>query len=81
VPAPDRDAIRRFQLGESGRTRAAGFQLEGVRRQNHCITDRFVDHARYAILEEQWSRQKRADGVDRLMIDSQVEEEDEHENN
>lgn len=31
-----------------------GFRLEGVRRQSHWITDRFVDHAVYAMLAPDW---------------------------
>ena len=31
-----------------------GFRLEGVRRQSHWITDRFVDHAVYGLLAEEW---------------------------
>ncbi len=31
-----------------------GFQLEGVRRQSHWITDRFVDHAVYGLLAPEW---------------------------
>lgn len=31
-----------------------GLTLEGVRRESHWITDRFVDHAVYSILEREW---------------------------
>ena len=33
-----------------------GFTLEGVRRQSHWITDRFVDHAVYGLLVSEWAR-------------------------
>ncbi len=35
-----------------------GFTLEGVRRQSHWITDRFVDHAVYGLLREEWESEK-----------------------
>jgi ribosomal-protein-serine acetyltransferase len=31
-----------------------GFRLEGVRRESHWITDRFVDHAIYGLLRAEW---------------------------
>lgn len=31
-----------------------GFQLEGVRRESHWITDRFADHAVYGLLRREW---------------------------
>jgi ribosomal-protein-serine acetyltransferase len=31
-----------------------GFTLEGIRRQSHWITDRFVDHAVYGMLAGEW---------------------------
>lgn len=31
-----------------------GFTLEGIRRQSHWITDRFVDHAFYGLLRHEW---------------------------
>jgi ribosomal-protein-serine acetyltransferase len=31
-----------------------GFTLEGIRRQSHWITDRFVDHAVYGLLANEW---------------------------
>jgi len=31
-----------------------GFRLEGVRRESHWITDRFVDHAIYGMLRAEW---------------------------
>lgn len=31
-----------------------GFTMEGVRRQSHWITDRFVDHAVYGLLRSEW---------------------------
>jgi ribosomal-protein-serine acetyltransferase len=31
-----------------------GFQLEGVRRESHWITDRFADHAVYGLLLREW---------------------------
>ena len=31
-----------------------GFTLEGIRRESHWITDRFVDHAVYGILSDEW---------------------------
>lgn len=31
-----------------------GFALEGIRRQSHWITDRFVDHAVYGLLQPEW---------------------------
>jgi ribosomal-protein-serine acetyltransferase len=31
-----------------------GFRLEGVRRESHWITDRFVDHAVYGLLRGEW---------------------------
>ena len=49
---------------ENGRSRAVperlGFTLEGVRRQSHWITDRFVDHAVYGLLADEWARGARA---------------------
>lgn len=33
-----------------------GFTLEGIRRQSHWITDRFVDHAVYGLLADEWTR-------------------------
>lgn len=32
-----------------------GFRLEGIRRESHWITDRFVDHAVYGILAHEWT--------------------------
>lgn len=34
-----------------------GFTLEGIRRESHWITDAFVDHAVYGILQHEWSAQ------------------------
>lgn len=31
-----------------------GFSLEGIRRESHWITDRFVDHAVYGLLRRDW---------------------------
>jgi ribosomal-protein-serine acetyltransferase len=31
-----------------------GFQLEGIRRESHWITSRFLDHAVYGLLEAEW---------------------------
>ncbi len=31
-----------------------GFKLEGIRRESHWITDRFVDHAVYGVLADEW---------------------------
>jgi ribosomal-protein-serine acetyltransferase len=31
-----------------------GFTLEGIRRESHWITDRFVDHAVYGMLRRDW---------------------------
>lgn len=31
-----------------------GFRLEGIRRESHWITDRFVDHAVYGLLASEW---------------------------
>ena len=31
-----------------------GFQLEGVRRESHWITDHFADHAVYGLLHREW---------------------------
>jgi ribosomal-protein-serine acetyltransferase len=31
-----------------------GFRLEGIRRQSHWISDRFVDHAVYGLLTPEW---------------------------
>ncbi len=31
-----------------------GFKLEGIRRESHWITDRFVDHAVYGLLSDEW---------------------------
>ena len=31
-----------------------GFKLEGIRRESHWITDRFVDHAVYGVLATEW---------------------------
>ncbi len=33
-----------------------GFTLEGIRRESHWITDRFVDHAVYGMLRREWRR-------------------------
>jgi len=33
-----------------------GFTLEGIRRGSHWITDRFVDHAVYGVLSDEWGR-------------------------
>ena len=42
---------------ENVRSRAVperlGFTLEGVRRQSHWITDRFIDHAVYGLLADE----------------------------
>lgn len=32
-----------------------GFTLEGIRRDSHWITDRFVDHAVYGLLAGEWT--------------------------
>lgn len=32
-----------------------GFALEGIRRESHWITDRFVDHAVYSMLARDWN--------------------------
>ncbi|HET7469914.1 MAG TPA: GNAT family protein [Gemmatimonadales bacterium] len=37
-----------------------GFRAEGVRRDSHWITDRFVDHVVYGMLEREW--EARTDG-------------------
>jgi ribosomal-protein-serine acetyltransferase len=43
---------------ENVRSRAVperlGFQVEGIRRQSHWITDRFVDHVIYGLLDSEW---------------------------
>lgn len=43
---------------ENRRSRAVaerlGFRLEGIRRESHWITDRFVDHAVYGVLDREW---------------------------
>ena len=31
-----------------------GFRAEGVRRESHWITDRFVDHVMYSMLDREW---------------------------
>ena len=31
-----------------------GFKLEGIRRGSHWITNRFVDHAVYGMLSDEW---------------------------
>ena len=31
-----------------------GFRPEGIRRESHWITDRFVDHVVYGLLESEW---------------------------
>jgi ribosomal-protein-serine acetyltransferase len=31
-----------------------GFRAEGVRRESHWITDRFVDHVVYGLLDREW---------------------------
>ena len=36
-----------------------GFTLEGVRRDSHWITSRFLDHAVYGLLEPEWRRTAR----------------------
>ena len=33
-----------------------GFRLEGIRRESHWITTRFLDHAVYGQLEGEWRR-------------------------
>jgi len=33
-----------------------GFRLEGVRRESHWITTRFLDHAVYGLLDHEWHR-------------------------
>jgi ribosomal-protein-serine acetyltransferase len=35
--------------------RRLGFQEEGIRRESHWITDRFVDHVIYGILDREWT--------------------------
>ena len=37
-----------------------GFTLEGVRRESHWVTDRFVDHAVYGVLDREWSAREQA---------------------
>jgi ribosomal-protein-serine acetyltransferase len=34
-----------------------GFRPEGVRRESHWITDRFVDHVVYGMLDREWEAQ------------------------
>jgi ribosomal-protein-serine acetyltransferase len=53
--------LRRIEMQcavDNRRSRAVaerlGFRLEGVRRQSHWITDRFLDHAVYGLLAEEW---------------------------
>ncbi len=36
-----------------------GFTLEGIRRESHWITDRFVDHAVYGLLQREWLARSR----------------------
>jgi ribosomal-protein-serine acetyltransferase len=35
-----------------------GFRPEGVRRESHWITDRFVDHVMYGMLDREWEAQR-----------------------
>jgi ribosomal-protein-serine acetyltransferase len=35
-----------------------GFRPEGVRRESHWITDRFVDHVVYAMLDREWEARR-----------------------
>jgi ribosomal-protein-serine acetyltransferase len=35
-----------------------GFRPEGVRRESHWITDRFVDHVMYAMLDREWEARR-----------------------
>jgi ribosomal-protein-serine acetyltransferase len=35
--------------------RRLGFQEEGIRRESHWVTDRFVDHVIYGILDREWT--------------------------
>jgi len=35
-----------------------GFRAEGVRRESHWITDRFVDHVMYAMLDREWEARR-----------------------
>ena len=35
--------------------RRLGFREEGVRRESHWITDRFVDHVVYGMLDREWA--------------------------
>jgi len=34
-----------------------GFRAEGIRRESHWITDRFVDHVVYGMLDREWETQ------------------------
>jgi ribosomal-protein-serine acetyltransferase len=31
-----------------------GYRPEGIRRESHWITDRFVDHVVYGMLDREW---------------------------
>jgi ribosomal-protein-serine acetyltransferase len=35
-----------------------GFQAEGIRRESHWITDRFVDHVVYGMLDRHWETER-----------------------
>jgi ribosomal-protein-serine acetyltransferase len=35
-----------------------GLQAEGTRRESHWITDRFLDHVVYGVLERQWTARR-----------------------
>lgn len=39
-----------------------GFTNEGTRRESHWVTDRFVDHVLYGMLQREWARRRRVTG-------------------
>lgn len=57
----DAESLHRIEMQcglENTRSRAVaerlGFRLEGVRRESHWISTRFVDHAVYGLLAQEW---------------------------
>lgn len=57
----DAESLHRIEMQcglENTRSRAVaerlGFRLEGVRRESHWISTRFVDHAVYGLLAPEW---------------------------
>ena len=58
----EHEAVHRVEMQCGVENRASrsvaercGLIAEGVRRESHWITDRFVDHVVYGILDREWS--------------------------